>query len=247
MPRHRRVCGYGVRRGRDSLNGPPLAGARRISPRCSISILIQISMCPARTPRPGLTARTAFSLTTFRRPAFLDSWLTSRYSFCSSGSFSAGGTCTKRKASTNRAYGPARHYARAPGHVSCPGRCYIRRAPDVYQPIPLLWVRNLLFHGASSRRGSPQPITMEDRTYKQLAAIILSIVILGVAYYGSYRPMRKAQGFISTLQSLQTNPATSLADLENRVSGPLNYSSPIGQEEIVRNLANSVSGVRATG
>ena len=81
---------------------------------------------------------------------------------------------------------------------------------------------------------------MEDRTYKQLAAIILSILILGVAYYGSYRPMRKAQGFISTLQSLQTNPATSLADLENRVSGPLNYSSPIGQEEIVRNLANSV-------
>ncbi len=80
----------------------------------------------------------------------------------------------------------------------------------------------------------------EDRTYKQLTAIIIAILILGVGYYGSYRPMRKAQGFISTLQSLQTNPATSLQDLENRVSGPLNYASPIGQEEIVRNLANSV-------
>ena len=81
---------------------------------------------------------------------------------------------------------------------------------------------------------------MEDRTYKQLAAIILSVLVLGAAYYGSYMPMRKAQGFINTLQSLQTNPATSLQDLEARVSGPLNYPSPIGQEELVRNLANSV-------
>jgi hypothetical protein len=80
----------------------------------------------------------------------------------------------------------------------------------------------------------------EDRTYKQLAAIILTILILGIAYYGSYRPMRKAEGFIATLQSLQTTPATSLQDLETRVSGPLNYASPIGQEELVRNLANSV-------
>jgi len=52
--------------------------------------------------------------------------------------------------------------------------------------------------------------------------------------------MRKAEGVIATLQSLQTTPATSLQDLENRVSGPLNYASPIGQEELVRNLANSV-------
>ncbi|HVM77088.1 MAG TPA: hypothetical protein VMU07_02980 [Candidatus Paceibacterota bacterium] len=80
----------------------------------------------------------------------------------------------------------------------------------------------------------------EDRTYKQLAAIIIAVVILGFAYYGSYLPMRKAQAFISTLQGLQTSPATSLQDLETRVSGPLNKTSPIGQEEIVRNLANSV-------
>jgi hypothetical protein len=81
---------------------------------------------------------------------------------------------------------------------------------------------------------------MHDRTYKQVAAIVLVIVILGISYYSSYRPMRKAEGFIATLQSLQTNPATSLKNLEDRVSGPLNYGSPIGQEELVRNLANSV-------
>ena len=81
---------------------------------------------------------------------------------------------------------------------------------------------------------------MEDRTYHKVAAIILSIAILGVALYGSYLPMRKAQMFIATLQSLQTTPATSLSDLKSRISIPLDYPSPIGQEELVRNLANSV-------
>lgn len=46
--------------------------------------------------------------------------------------------------------------------------------------------------------------------------------------------------FISTLQGLQTTPATSLSDLETRLSTPLNYPSPVGQEELVRNMANSV-------
>jgi hypothetical protein len=83
---------------------------------------------------------------------------------------------------------------------------------------------------------------MEDRTYHRVAAIILSVAILGVAVYGTYLPMRKAQMFIATLQGLQTQQgqATSLQDLENKLSVPLNYPSPIGQEELVRNLANSI-------
>ena len=80
----------------------------------------------------------------------------------------------------------------------------------------------------------------EDRTYKITAAVIIVALILGVSAYGSYMPMRKAQMFIATLASLQTQPATSLQDLENRLSVPLNYPSPIGQEELVRNMANSV-------
>ena len=46
--------------------------------------------------------------------------------------------------------------------------------------------------------------------------------------------------FIATLQSLQSNPATSLSNLESRISVPLSYPSPVGQEELVRNTANSV-------
>ncbi|HVO28649.1 MAG TPA: hypothetical protein VMT81_01550 [Candidatus Paceibacterota bacterium] len=79
-------------------------------------------------------------------------------------------------------------------------------------------------------------------TAKKIIAIAISVAILSVAYYGEYLPLRKAQMFIATLQGLQGNPPTSLADLENRLSVPLDYPSPIGQEELVRNTANSVLG-----
>jgi hypothetical protein len=83
---------------------------------------------------------------------------------------------------------------------------------------------------------------MEDRTYQRVIAIIIVAAIFGIAIYGSYLPMRKAQMFIATLQGLQTQQgqATSLQDLENKLSAPLNEPSPIGQEELVRNMANSI-------
>lgn len=81
---------------------------------------------------------------------------------------------------------------------------------------------------------------MEDRTYKQVVAVALSVIVVGIAVYGSFLPMRKAEHFIATLQNLQTTPATSLQDLEQKISAPLDYPSPIGQEELVRNVANSV-------
>jgi hypothetical protein len=83
---------------------------------------------------------------------------------------------------------------------------------------------------------------MEDRTYQRVAAVIIVAAIFGVAIWGSYMPMRKAQMFIATLQGLQTQQgqATSLQDLENKLSTPLDYPSPIGQEELVRNMANSI-------
>jgi len=83
---------------------------------------------------------------------------------------------------------------------------------------------------------------MEDRTYQRVAAVIIIVLIFGVAIYGSYMPMRKTQMFIATLQGLQTQQgqATSLQDLESKLSAPLDYPSPVGQEELVRNMANSV-------
>jgi len=81
---------------------------------------------------------------------------------------------------------------------------------------------------------------MEDRTYKGVIAVALVAVIFAVAVYGSYLPMRKAQIFIATLQDLQANHPSSLSDLEARIAVPLDYPSPIGQGELVRNTANSI-------
>lgn len=81
-----------------------------------------------------------------------------------------------------------------------------------------------------------------DRTVKGTIAIAISAFVLFIAVWGSYMPMRKAQVFIGTLQGFQTQPLTSLQDLETRLSAPLDYPSPIGQEELVRNTANSVLG-----
>jgi hypothetical protein len=81
-----------------------------------------------------------------------------------------------------------------------------------------------------------------NRTSKEIIAVVASLFLAYIAWYGSYSPMRKAEIYISTLQGMQTNPISTLGDLEKRVSVPLDYPSPIGQEELVRNMANSVLG-----
>ncbi len=81
-----------------------------------------------------------------------------------------------------------------------------------------------------------------DRTVKGTIAVIVSAFILFVAYFGSYLPMRKSQIFIATLQSFSTNPPASLSAFESRLAAPLDYYSPIGQEELVRNTASNILG-----
>jgi hypothetical protein len=85
------------------------------------------------------------------------------------------------------------------------------------------------------------------QTTKQVIAVVISILVLGVAAYGSYLPMRKAQIFIATLQGLQSSPVSSLNELQTRLAVPLDYPSPIGQEELVRNTANNILGFISQG
>ena len=81
-----------------------------------------------------------------------------------------------------------------------------------------------------------------NRTSKEIIAVVVCLFLVFLAWYGSYLPMRKAEIYISTLQRIQTNPVSTLSELEKRISVPLDYFSPIGQEELVRNMANSVLG-----
>ncbi|MDO8664743.1 MAG: hypothetical protein Q7K44_04350 [Candidatus Liptonbacteria bacterium] len=75
---------------------------------------------------------------------------------------------------------------------------------------------------------------------KKSIAVSIAIFILLVAYYGSYLPMRKSMVFIETMQSSYKIKTT--GDFESIFSVPLDYSSPIGQEELVRNMANTING-----
>ena len=86
-----------------------------------------------------------------------------------------------------------------------------------------------------------------DRTVKGTIAVVIAAAIVGTAVYGTYLPIRKAQSFIATLQGFQAAPPTSLSDLETRIAGPLDAPSPIGQEELVRNVANSTLSIIQRG
>ncbi len=77
-------------------------------------------------------------------------------------------------------------------------------------------------------------------TLKKIIGILISAFLLCIAYIGNLRPLVKSQTFIDTLRNL--NSARSLSEFEKKVSVPLDYWSPIGQEELVRNIANIVLG-----
>ena len=78
-------------------------------------------------------------------------------------------------------------------------------------------------------------------TLKKIVGVLIAIFILWIAYFGTLRPLTKSQIFINTLRNL--NSARSLSDFKKILSVPLDYSSPIGQEELVRNSANIVLGL----
>lgn len=77
-----------------------------------------------------------------------------------------------------------------------------------------------------------------NNTLKQLIAILAVAAIFGIAYYGSYLPLRKSQTFITTLRGLPN--VRSLDEFKNSFRAALEAPSPIGQEELVRNTGNTI-------
>ncbi len=78
-----------------------------------------------------------------------------------------------------------------------------------------------------------------DSQIKKAIAVSAAIFLLLTAYYGSYLPMRKSMMFIETMKD--SGSIKTLKDFENIFSIPLDYPSPIGQEELVRSMANNVA------
>src|SRR3989338_7256236 len=75
---------------------------------------------------------------------------------------------------------------------------------------------------------------------KKVIAASATIFILFIGYYGSYLPMRKSMAYIEAMKS--TSKIKTIGDFKSTFDIPLKYPSPIGQEELVRSMANTTNG-----
>ena len=80
---------------------------------------------------------------------------------------------------------------------------------------------------------------MMSSAVKRLIAIIASVLLLGVAYYGSYLPMKKSQAFIKGMRAMGN--IQTIGEFQALFTEILAIPSPIGQEELVRHLTSSVA------
>ncbi len=81
---------------------------------------------------------------------------------------------------------------------------------------------------------------MMSSAVKRLVALAASVAVIGVAYYGSYLPMRKSQEFIKGMRTVNA-PTTTIGSFREVFTGVLAIPSPIGQEELVRHLVSSIT------
>ena len=73
-------------------------------------------------------------------------------------------------------------------------------------------------------------------TLLKITSLCVTILIVFVAYYGSYLPFQKSRAFIKSMRDLGTS--ASIQDFKKNSSIPLDLKSPIGQEELVQQLAS---------
>ncbi len=78
-----------------------------------------------------------------------------------------------------------------------------------------------------------------NKDIKKIIAVSVSILIALAGYYGSYLPMQKSVLFIAAMQ--KSSNLKTISDFEQNLSVPLDAPSPIGQEELVRNMSNTIA------
>ena len=76
---------------------------------------------------------------------------------------------------------------------------------------------------------------------KKSSAVMVGVCTLWIAYYGSYLPLRKSQAYIATLRAVSS--VRSFKELTDFLSYPLDLTSPIGHEELVRNTGSLILGL----
>ena len=82
---------------------------------------------------------------------------------------------------------------------------------------------------------------MIDPLIKKTLSILASAVVVVFLYFGAYLPYEKSQKLISAMGSIQNG--ASLQGYENAFSSVLDYYSPVGQEESVKQLGNTTLSI----
>lgn len=82
---------------------------------------------------------------------------------------------------------------------------------------------------------------MISDSVKKAIALIATVTLLYVAYIGSYLPMRKSQAYIATLRNMGN--IRSIDEFKSAFQAVFDIRSPIGQEELVRNMASTVVSI----
>jgi hypothetical protein len=77
-----------------------------------------------------------------------------------------------------------------------------------------------------------------DSTTKKIVAVFVSVLLFVIFIYGSYLPYHKSKLYIDGSRKAQT--ATTLVDFEAAIGPSLDATSPIGQNELVRNLGSMI-------
>ncbi len=80
---------------------------------------------------------------------------------------------------------------------------------------------------------------------KKGIAIIGCLLLVFVAYYGTYLPLQKSRSFIRTVRSM--SGARSVGEFKALFDIPLQIPSPIGQEELVRNMTSEIASFIGRG
>mgnify|MGYP001600940459 CR=1 FL=1 len=80
-----------------------------------------------------------------------------------------------------------------------------------------------------------------NQNLKKIIAIVAGLILVFVAYFGSYLPLQKSHLFIKTMRNL--SQINSLQEFEEAMSTVLEFNSPIGQEELLRQFASTIIDV----
>lgn len=79
--------------------------------------------------------------------------------------------------------------------------------------------------------------------------ITYSICVLGIIFallsiwYGSFLPLRKAQQYITSLRFAQGGFIRNFDDFQNNFNRALQFSSPVGDEEVAKFLSSDIAGL----